>query len=279
MDIAAITSSLCQRDDGIWVSRRQQDVSYPEDGNDVCFAVEDGSYWFSHRNQVIIHLVDRFSPSSDFFDIGGGNGCVSMALQSSGTETVLVEPGPRGVLNARQRGVRTVIQSTLEDAGFSRQSIPSAGLFDVVEHIEDDTGFLQLVRDYMQPRGALYVTVPAYQFLWSNDDVFAGHFRRYTTSSLSALLTRSGFRVAYCGYLFSFLVLPLAICRSIPSRLGFRKSVPQVTTEKEHGGGNGVARWTVQRLVDSEFRRIKRGKPIPFGTSCIAVAVKEEPAT
>ena len=122
---------------------------------------------------------------------------------------VLVEPGPTGALNAKDRGVRTVVQSTLEDAGFAPESLPSVGLFDVVELIDNDAEFLRLIYSYLQPHGTLYVTVSAYNFLWSNDDVNAGHFRRYTITKLSSLLTECGFEIEYCSYLFSFLVPPL----------------------------------------------------------------------
>ncbi|MDA7629059.1 hypothetical protein N8843_10560, partial [Verrucomicrobia bacterium] len=68
---------------------------------------------------------------------------------------VLVEPGPAGAMNANHRGVKTVIQSTLEDAGFAPDSLPSAGLFDVVEHIDNDVDFLRLIHSYLQPQGTL----------------------------------------------------------------------------------------------------------------------------
>ena len=272
LDISQFTAGLEQREDDIWVARHQRDVSYPEEGNEACFAVEDTSFWFRHRNSVISELVNRTSPSDVFFDIGGGNGCVSNALQAAGREVVLVEPGPTGALNAKKRGVRTVIQSTLEDAGFADESLPSAGLFDVVEHIEDDAGFMRLIHSYLQPNGTLYITVPAYQFLWSNDDVRAGHFRRYTIKTLSSLLRECGFEVEYCSYLFSFLVPPLFLLRSVPSRTGFRKSVSHATTKKEHTAGTGLVGSVVQRLLNAELDRVREGRRIPIGTSCIAVA-------
>ena len=178
IDIASISQNLSLNSNDIWVASNQRDISYPEDGNQACFTLEDSSYWFRHRNDVIAQLVKTFSPQEAIFDIGGGNGCVSYALQSNGLEVVLVEPGQVGVRNAKQRGVRTVIQSTLEDAGFAPQSLPAVGIFDVLEHIELDCDFLQMLYRYLKPDGRLYITVPAFHCLWSFEDVHAGHYRR-----------------------------------------------------------------------------------------------------
>lgn len=274
IDVAEFASNLCQREDGIWLARSQREISYPVSGNESCFAVEDGSFWFAHRNRVISELVRRYSPDAAFFDIGGGNGCVSMALQTAGFESVLVEPGPSGAMNAKRRGLNTVIQSTLQDAGFKSASIPAAGVFDVVEHIENDTEFAGQLCDYLVPGGYLFVTVPAFESLWASDDVHAGHFRRYTVKSLSQLLTHCGFELAYSGYLFSFLVPSILLCRTIPSRLGFRKSVSGAVTRREHAGGGGFIRWIIQSLLNAEFRKVESGKSIQIGSSCIAVAKK-----
>lgn len=273
-DLSAVASNLTRSPAGIWVARQQRDVSYPADGNQSCFAVEDTSFWFRHRNRVITDLVQHHSPDRRFFDIGGGNGCVAFALQQAEIDVVLVEPGPTGALNAKQRGVCTVVQSTLEDAGFGEGSLPSAGLFDVVEHIENEHAFLSSIHRYLEPGGKLFVTVPAYQFLWSVDDVEAGHYRRYTSSSLKRSLEKSGFDVLYCGYLFSFLVPPIFLLRSLPSKVGWRKSVTEANTQKEHSQGGGFASFIVDRLLQWERERVRSGKRIPFGSSCLAVAGK-----
>ncbi|MEY3173180.1 MAG: hypothetical protein RLZZ436_1094 [Planctomycetota bacterium] len=274
IDLTAITSSLTRRDDGIWVACEQRAVSYPDEGNDACYLFEDDSFWFQHRNRVITELVSRFSPQSTFFDIGGGNGCVSNALQQAGIDTVLVEPGPAGARNARKRGLSNVIQSTLEDAGFAERSISAAGVFDVVEHIEQHDHFISNLGRFLQPNGLLYITVPAFRFLWSFEDEYAGHFRRYTTRSLTELLTRNGFTVNYCGYLFSFLLPPILLLRSIPCRLGLRKTVSVEVARKEHSGGSRITRQLTNSLLNRELHSIRRLKQIPFGSSCIAVATK-----
>ena len=71
-------------------------ISYPTDGNDICFSIEDNSFWFKHRNNCIISLAKKYVKDTPFFDIGGGNGFVSKRLEENGIQTCLVEPGIQG---------------------------------------------------------------------------------------------------------------------------------------------------------------------------------------
>ena len=141
LNIADISTNLEQHDDGIWYSPTQHPVSYPENGNRRSYSVEDGSFWFRHRNNCIVDAMRCFPPGGPVLDIGGGNGFVSLALQESGLEPILLEPGYTGVINAHTRGLPVILCSTLADAGFRESSVPAAGMFDVVEHIKDDAEF------------------------------------------------------------------------------------------------------------------------------------------
>jgi 2-polyprenyl-3-methyl-5-hydroxy-6-metoxy-1,4-benzoquinol methylase len=197
IEIDKIADNLVPGEDGIWESRNRSSISYPEAGNAACCAVEDGSFWFKHRNRCIVEVMRIRPPAGALFDIGGGNGFVASALIEAGMETVLVEPGKTGVVNAKTRGVSNIIQSTLQDAGFREGTIPAAGLFDVLEHIEDDVSFLKTLSGLLIQGGRLYLTVPAHQVLWSVVDEHAGHYRRYTVKSLSKVLSHAGFDVEF----------------------------------------------------------------------------------
>lgn len=105
VDLRALTSNrLVLNEDGIWHCGSSADVSYPASGNDACFAVEDPSFWFGHRNACILETVRQFSPPGAIFDVGRGNGFVARRLQDEGLDVVLVEPGRGGPRNARRRG-------------------------------------------------------------------------------------------------------------------------------------------------------------------------------
>jgi SAM-dependent methyltransferase len=229
--------------DGVWYARRGAAISYPAESNQFLYEVEDKSFWFSHRNRCIVEALRRYSPSGAFFDIGGGNGCVSAAIQKAGWPVVLLEPGAAGARNARGRGIEHVICSTLDEAGLKPASVDAAGAFDVPEHIEDDLGFLRELGRILRPGGRLYVTVPAFPFLWSQEDTDTGHYRRYTLPAIEAVLRKAGFAVEYSTYFFGFLPPAIFLQRTLPYRLGIRfnrESVKQ-QARAQHEAGEGLA--------------------------------------
>ena len=60
---------------------------------------------------------------------------------------------------------------------------------------EDDVGALRSVHRILASDGRLFLTVPAHSALWSNEDVYVGHYRRYGKRSVSSVLHEAGFEV------------------------------------------------------------------------------------
>ncbi len=249
-------------------------LSYPEDGNSLCFAIEDESFWFRHRNDCILEAVKRFPPQGTIVDVGGGNGFVAHALQQAGHGVVLVEPGEAGVDNALKRGVCQAVQGTLQTARFQPGTIPAIGLFDVLEHIENDEKFLWDAHRYLADRGRLYLTVPAFQWLWSSEDEAAGHYRRYSKASITHILKRVGFNVLYASYFFHFLPLPTWVMRVLPDKMGRTKEAPTVESARAEHSLGPLASQIVRPLMHWELALIRRGYRVPFGGSCLVVAGK-----
>ncbi len=264
---------------GYWVAGEGADVSYPEGGHSLCFELEDESFWFRHRNAVIVEVLRRFPPSGPLFDVGGGNGYVSIGLERAGFSTVLVEPGRIGAENARRRGVSNVICATVESAGFEPHSLDAVGLFDVLEHIQNDAAFLASLHRLMSPAGRIYLTVPAFQRLWSSEDEFAGHHRRYTKKTLADVLNGAGFEIEYLTYFFWFLPLPVLMLRTIPSWFGVRHEPSLRSARREHAARNRPIDRLVGRSLAWELAKVARGRSLPVGGSCLAVArCRERPA-
>ncbi len=246
-------------------------VHYPDDGNASCAAVEDASWWFQHRNRVLLDLMRRYPPRPPLHDVGGGNGVVAAALASVGIPAIVVEPGEAGVRRARERGLEAR-PATLQSAGFAPRSLGSIGMFDVVEHIEDDVGFLRGTAGFLEPGGRLYLTAPACPILWSAEDVHAGHFRRYTTGRMRRALEAAGFEVEHLSYMFALLPLPVLLFRTIPFRLGRPRPFSAAGVESDHTTARGVRRLVLSALLGLERWGARLLGGLPFGGTVVAVA-------
>lgn len=268
-----LPSSLQEDKTGLWRCKTRTEISYPETGNASLLAVEDTSFWFQHRNRCIVSAVRRFPPGGPIIDVGAGNGFVARGLQDADFDVIAVEPGIDGALAARQRGVECVVCGTVQDVGFAESSLPAVGLFDVLEHIEDDIATLTSIRQTLRSRGRLYLTVPAYQFLFSGEDRVAGHFRRYSRRSLNCALTQAGFNIEYGGYFFFFLPLPIFVFRTLPSWFKADQSYRAESISKDHMAPAPIGQLTSTAL-EWESRLIACGGRIRFGGSYLAVARK-----
>ena len=68
-------------------------------------------------------------------------------------------------------------------------------LFEVLEHLEDDAGFLKEIQRVMRPGGALFFSCPMNPAYWTYYDKVMGHERRYRGEELTTRLEAAGFEV------------------------------------------------------------------------------------
>jgi hypothetical protein len=115
--------------------------------------------------------------------------------------------------------------------------------------------------------------VPAFGWLWSDEDIAAGHVRRYSIGSVRRALTRSGFEVAFASYIFGPLVPPVLLLRSLPSLFGRRAGLKRALAA-DHALPDNAMGLFIRRLLDVEASRIERGRRVPFGSSVLVAARK-----
>lgn len=93
-------------------------------------------------------------------------------------------------------------------------------LMDVIEHVPDDAA---LINEYVEdaPQGSLFfVSVPAFEFLWSGHDVFLGHYRRYTLRQAERVVRSCGLTVLSGRYLYGSTFPLVAGVRLVKRRRG-----------------------------------------------------------
>jgi SAM-dependent methyltransferase len=234
------------------------------------FQAEDRHWWYRGRRTVLDRVIDGLALGAGgapirILDAGCGSGRNMIELAQLGPVTG-VELSGASVEKARQRGCGEVIEGSVLEMPFADASFDLAVSFDVIEHLEDDLGALRELRRTVAPGGALLLTVPAYQWLWSGHDEINHHHRRYTRRSLQTVAEQAGWRQDRTTY-FNSLLLPVAIMLRVLDRFN-RK-----TTE------SSLDLWVppepVNRVLELpltlESRIIARGGRIPAGLSLLSV--------
>lgn len=131
-------------------------------------------------------------------------------------------------------------------------------MLDVLEHIETPRATLARARELATDGASLFLTVPAFESLWTRHDDLNHHFTRYDRSSLAAVLSDTGWEMAESEYFFHWLA-PLKLLVRLKESLV--KGDPEVESVPPRPL-NALA------LVASTFeRRLLSWLPIPFGTS------------
>ena len=265
-----------QQEADIWRLKEDMKIetAFEDAIHDELFLLEDKSWWFKHRNKIIHTTIERYPPPIRrlLADVGGGNGFVSAYLNSYGIETILFEPGVQGVLNAKRRGLKNLLCAPLDKTTVMPNCLPAIGLFDVLEHMERESELLQEVQYALSPNGMLYVTVPAHNFLWSDEDDIAEHYRRYTKESLVTILSQNGFNVVFASYFFRMLSPAIFVLRSLPHKLGRKK---KAVSEASGFVVPALVGKLADSFFDTEVKKIQKGQAISHGASIIAVARKD----
>lgn len=177
------------------------------------YAHEDHYWWFVSRRELVLDLARRFvrRPDPLLVDVGCGTGATAAALRGLG-RVIGVDFSPLALENCARRGLRDLVAAKAESIPLAGGSADAIVATDILEHLDDDRAALAEFRRILRPGGHAIVTVPAYQFLWSEHDEALMHHRRYVAGQLRDRAEAEGFRPAHLGYALS-LLFPLALGR------------------------------------------------------------------
>ena len=251
-------------------------------GTQVVKIEEDNHFWFAGRTWSLLNMLDRViepDGQKQVLDIGCGAGNMFHHLARYGT-VVGVDNNPKPLLVARERGY-DVREGAAEDLPFEDESFDLVSLLDTVEHCDDDMAVLRECFRVCAPGGHLVVTVPAFMWLWSHNDVLNDHKRRYTAPELRDRLESFGFRIRRMTY-NNFTMFPMAAALILLRR--GTEAEPDLASPHFDDESYQVEMEPVPPLLNSILRgvtwtesQVLRWMSLPVGTSIICIA--ERPAT
>jgi SAM-dependent methyltransferase len=240
---------------------------------DVMAKVARDHWWYRARRGWLAQELRPRIPAGEWaLDVGCGTGEAMGTLGALRVGAVAGTDLSRHVLGyVVERAPGTmVLESLATQLPFPDRCAGSLVSMCVIEHLDDDHGALREYHRCLRPGGVLYVSVPAYQWLWGTHDELAAHRRRYSARLLIDTVEAAGFEVDRHTYLFSFLVPPAVLMRRTPLRKLFH------ATEDEVSMMHPAADALFAFLARAE-RAIGRRWRIPFGLSILVVAHRPGP--
>jgi SAM-dependent methyltransferase len=175
-------------------------------------------FWVRRRFEVMRRLADSvLRNSSCVAEIGCGNGLLQREVEDYyGISVAGFELNEVALQKNVSRLSPLYCYNIHQRNPEFRAHFDLLFLFDVLEHIENESEFLQSVKFHLAESGTLLINVPAHQFFFSDYDRAAGHVRRYSMAQLEKLAERNGL-VANAITYWGFPLIPLLLVRKAMS--------------------------------------------------------------
>lgn len=219
-------------------------------------------WWYRARAQLLeVALGEHLGTPARLLDVGSADG-PSVEWMSGDHRRTTIDVDPRGL----QPG-EGVCASAMA-LPFGDGTFDVVGAFDVLEHCEPEAQAVTELSRVLRPGGRLLMSVPAYQWAWTDHDEQAGHYRRYTRRRLIRAIEGGGLVVTRATYgfggVFPFFAAERAVRRIRKPAPSTDKSLPEVSPAMDR---------VLMGLTKAESKVIGRAN-LPFGSSVFLAAVK-----
>ncbi|MFT5337474.1 MAG: SAM-dependent methyltransferase [Luteibaculaceae bacterium] len=239
------------------------------------YHLERKHWWFLARSIILQKKIEQFLPKKDglkILNVGAATGGTSQMLEQFGAVTSVEYDRDcftflKGILSS------DVIHGSITELPFNDSQFDLVCGFDVLEHVQDDKLAMQELTRVTKQNGVVFVTVPAFQSLWSSHDDVNHHFRRYSKGGLLELIKSLNVKREYLTFFNFFLFPPIALFRYLfgKKKSDFSKKKSDFHKVERIGKLNGLLFWIFK--FESIF--INANLRFPIGVSLMLITKKE----
>ena len=191
---------------------------------------DPSEHWYYHsKAKAMLRYLGNYS-SGQVLDVGAGSGLFSREIlhHTDAKEALCIDTS-----YSIERDEMVSAKPIRFRRDFEDNDADIVLMMDVLEHVNDDAG---LLRDYVSKVSSgtrFFITVPAFEFMWSEHDDFLEHKRRYTLAQLESLVRDAGLGIEKGSYYFG-LVFPLAFIDRMLSNILPRSDKSPHSHLKQH---------------------------------------------
>ena len=219
--------------------------------------------WELSRVESVIKEVIYYHKGHTVLDIGCGDSYLDYKL----IEEVKDIKKVYGIDIHAKEEIHDGKYSTVNDyKKLKNKKFDTVLMFDVLEHIEDDSKFLEdTVIPLLKDKGRIIMTVPAYQKLFSNHDRELKHFRRYNVKMVKEFSSKLGFYIINHHYFYASL-LPF---RFLTKLFGGDNKVNEWKYDEKH-----ILTKLMRDILNLDYKVCKKMNKLSFGLSLFIVLEK-----
>ena len=228
---------------------------------------EHRHWWFIGKNATLRSFIDRYAPTPDgrrprALDVGCGPGGMLEQLAQR-FDPIGVDKSEVALRLCEERGLNAVLGSLPDEMPFEPATFDLIVASEVLEHVERDAEAARTLIDLLAPGGTLVVTVPAFQWMWSEHDRAHHHFRRYTRARLLALFDSPDACVELASY-YNTTFFPLMAAARVASKARPQRPVREIKPPPRPINAVMAAVFRGEGTLVQHLR-------LPFGGSLLAV--------
>lgn len=229
-------------------------------------SIDQPTYWWYKARAELLRaaLGPHLGQPSRVLDVGSADGPSVGWMHEHGRRFAL-DVDPRGL------AAGTGVCASALALPFADGTFDVVGAFDVLEHCDPEEQAMAELTRVLRPGGRLLMSVPAYEWAWSDHDVWAGHYRRYTRRRLLAAVEREELRVLRCTYGFSS-VFPMFVAERLMRRMREKRRGPATSRPPLTQPSRAIEKMLMSATAAEQ--RYLRKRSAPFGSSIFLAAEK-----
>lgn len=220
-------------------------------------------WWYRARAELLRTALEGYmGHPTRLLDVGSADG-PSVGWMRGEHRRFALDVDPRGLTPGEG------VCGSATALPFPDRTFDVVGAFDVVEHCASESQAMAELARVLVPGGRLLMSVPAYQWAWTDHDLRAGHYRRYTLPRLERAVQAAGLRVERSTYAFTS-VFPFFVAERAVRRL-------RALSDSGEPRGIGQVSPAVERLLlalSTADARLLEKWDLPFGSSVFLAATK-----